>query len=81
MLDAYRPSAEIYCRPFQPYDLAPAQTVVSGYQYDDVQRVIPGAVKQGFDLVGVVKVPDELLRLWSVRLIDGIARNYPALHR
>ena len=81
MLDAHRPSAEIYCRPFQPHHLAPAQSVVCGYQYDDVQRVFPCAVKQSPDLVGVVKAPDELLRLWSVRLIDRVARNYPALHR
>lgn len=81
MLDAYRPSAEIYCRPFQPYDLAPAQAVVRRDYNNDMERVIPCAFDKLSDLFGIVIVADELLGFGSVCLIHGIARNDTPFHR
>ena len=80
VLDAYGLANEVHRRPFQPDDLAAAESLIGSYNDYDVQRIVLCAVDELLYLLSVIVVSDELHRLRAVSLIDRICRNDTALH-
>ena len=79
--DADRLVSEINRRPLQPQHFASTQTVVRRKQNRHPDGIAVETVDELLDFLRVVVAADELHRLRSVRLLHGIGRNDPALHR
>ena len=67
-------------RPFQAENLASPQSVISGEDNYDPQRIAVQTVDQLFDFFGVVVAADILLGFRAVCLVAGIGRNEPPLY-
>lgn len=81
MSDADRFFREVNRRPFQSQHFAAPQTVVRRQQNRHPDGIVIETVDELLDFLRVVVAADELRRLRSVRLLHGIGRNDPPLHR